>query len=52
MVESEQKAKQLMANGFKMSDSLWEYTYRCFEMMNLDILSHIFSFDSVMKRGS
>ncbi|MFW5631108.1 MAG: hypothetical protein ACOCM4_02885 [Acetivibrio ethanolgignens] len=35
MVESEQKAKGMMAQGFKMSDSQWEYAYRCFEMMNL-----------------
>ena len=39
MVESEQKAKGMMAQGFKMSDSQWEYAYRCFEMMNLDILT-------------
>ena len=52
MVESEQKAKVMMAQGFKMSDSQWEYTYRCFEMMNLDILAHLFSADGVLKRGS
>ena len=52
MVESEQKAKGMMAQGFKMSDSQWEYTYRCFEMMNLDILAHMFSADGVLKRGS
>ena len=52
MVESEQKAKQMMVNGFKMSESQWEYTFRCFEMMNLDILSHVFSADGVLKRGS
>ena len=52
MVESEQKAKQMMVNGFKMNDSQWEYTFRCFEMMNLDILSHVFSADGVLKRGS
>ena len=52
MVESEQKAKGMMAQGFKMNDSQWEYTYRCFEMMNLDILSHLFSADGVFKRGS
>ena len=32
MVESEQKAKGMMAQGFKMSDSQWEYAYRCFEV--------------------
>ena len=52
MVESEQKAKGMMAQGFKMSDSQWEYVYRCFEMMNLDILAHLFSADGVLKRGS
>ena len=52
MVESEQKAKGMMAQGFKMSDSQWEYTYRCFELMNLDILAHLFSADGVLKRGS
>ena len=52
MVESEQKAKGMMAQGFKMSDSQWEYAYRCFELMNLDILAHLFSTDGVLKRGS
>ena len=52
MVESEQKAKGMMAQGFKMSDSQWEYTYRCFELMSLDILAHLFSADGVFKRGS
>ena len=52
MVESEQKAKEMMAQGFKMSDSQWEYAYRCFELMNLDILAHMFSADGVLKRGS
>lgn len=51
MAESEQKAKGMMAQGFKMSDSQWEYAYRCFEMMNLDILAHLFSTDGVLKRG-
>ena len=37
MVESEQKAKGMMAQGFKMSDSQWEYTYRCFEMMSFTV---------------
>ena len=52
MVESEQRAKGMMAQGFKMSDSQWEYAYRCFELMNLDILAHLFSADGVLKRGS
>ena len=52
IVESEQKAKGMMAQGFKMSDSQWEYAYRCFELMNLDILAHLFSADGVLKRGS
>ncbi len=52
MVESEQKAKGMMAQGFKMSDSQWDYAYRCFELMNLDILAHLFSADGVLKRGS
>ena len=52
IVESEQKAKGMMAQGFKMSDSQWEYTYRCFELMNLDILAHLFSADGVLRRGS
>ena len=52
MVESEQKAKGMMAQGFKMSDSQWEYAYRCFELKNLDILAHLFSADGVLKRGS
>jgi len=52
LVESELKAKQMMVQGFKMNDSQWEYTFRCFEMMNLDILSHLFSADGVLKRGS
>lgn len=52
MVESEQKAKGMMAQGFKMSDSQWEYAYRCFELMKLDILAHLFSADGVLKRGS
>ena len=51
-VESEQKAKGMMAQGFKRSDSQWEYAYRCFELMNLDILAHMFSADGVLKRGS
>lgn len=51
-VESEQKAKGMMAQGFKMTDSQWEYAYRCFELMNLDILAHLFSADGVLKRGS
>ena len=52
MVESEQKAKGMMAQGFKMSDSQWEYAYRCFELMKLDILAHLFSADGVLKYGS
>ena len=52
MVESEQKAKGMMAQGFKMGDSQWEYAYRCFELMKLDILAHLFSADGVLKYGS
>lgn len=39
MVDSELKAKSRMLQGFKMSNEQWEYTYRYFEMMNLDILA-------------
>lgn len=52
MVESEYKAKGRMAQGFRMSNEQWDYAYQCFEMMNLDILSHMFSADGVLKRGA
>ena len=52
MVESEYKAKARMAQGFRMSNEQWDYAYQCFEMMNLDILSHMFSADGVLKRGA
>lgn len=52
MAESEYKAKSMMYKGFKMVDAQWEYAYRCFEMMNLDILAHTFASDGVLHRGS
>ena len=52
MVESEYKAKARMAQGFRMSNEQWDYAYQCLEMMNLDILSHMFSADGVLIRGA
>ena len=52
MVEIERQATGKMAQGFRMTNEQWDYVYRCFELMNLDILAHLFSADGVLKRGS
>lgn len=50
-MESEDNAKRRMLQGFKMTNEQWEYVFQCFEMMNLDIISHMFSANGVLKRG-
>jgi hypothetical protein len=50
-VNAERCAKGRMAQGFKMSKEQWEYVFRCFEIMNLEILAKIYSGDGIMKRG-
>lgn len=52
MLESERLAKGRMAQCFKLTNEQWDYVYRCFELMNLDVLSCIFSTDGVLKHGS
>lgn len=52
MVEVERRATGKMAEGFRLSSEMWEYVYRCFEIMNLEVLGQIFSADGVLKRGS
>lgn len=52
MVEAERGAIGHMVQGFRMTNEQWEYVCRTFEMMNLDILAHLFSADGVLKRGS
>ena len=51
MMESEDNAKRRMLQGFKMTNEQWEYVFQCFEMMNLDIMSYMFSANGVLKRG-
>lgn len=52
MVEIERQANGKMAQGFRMTNEQWDYVYRCFELMNLDILAHMFSANGVLKRVS
>ena len=52
MVEIERQATGKMAQGFRMTNEQWDYVYRCFEIMNLEVLVHTFSADGVLKRGS
>lgn len=52
MVEIERQATGKMAQGFRMTNEQWDYVYRCFEIMNLEVLAHTFSADGVLKRGS
>lgn len=52
MVEVERRATAKMAQGFQMTKEQWEYVYRCFEIMNLEILAQMFSPDGVLKRGN
>ena len=52
MVEVERRATGKMTEGFRMTSEQWEYVYRCFEIMNLEVLGQIFSTDGVLKRGS
>ena len=51
MVAMERQATGKMAEGFRMTNEQWEYVYRCFEIMNLEILAYTFSVDGVLKRG-
>ena len=41
-----------MTEGFRMTNEQWDYVYRCFEVMNLEVLGEIFASDGVLKRGS
>lgn len=50
MVEIEHLAEEHMSRGIKMDKTCWEFTCRCFEIMNLEIVSYIFSADGIMKR--
>lgn len=52
MVEIERRAIGKMSQGFRMTNEQWEYLYRCFEIMNLEVLAYTFSADGVLKRGS
>lgn len=52
MVEIERRATGNMAQGFRMTNEQWDYVYRCFEIMNLEVLAQIFSADGVLRRGS
>lgn len=52
MVEVERYAIANMSNGYKYSNEYWEHLCRTFEIMNLEVLAHIFSVDGVLKRGS
>ena len=52
MVEMERRAIGSMAQGFRMTNEQWDYVYRCFGVMNLEVLAHTFSTDGVLKRGS
>lgn len=52
MVEVERRAIGHMVQNFRMTNEQWEYVYRCFEVMNLEVLGQIFASDGVLKRGS
>lgn len=52
MVAVEMNAKKHMVQGFKMSNEQWDYVFRCFEIMNLEVLGEIFASDGVLKRGN
>ena len=52
MVDVERRAIGHMVKGFRMTSEQWEYVYRCFEVMNLEMLAHTFSADGMLKRGS
>lgn len=52
MVEVERRALGSMTKGFQMTNEQWDYVFRCFEVMNLEVLAQTFSADGVLKRGS
>lgn len=52
MVEVERMAKARMTSTFKMTNEQWDYVFRCFEVMNIDILAGIYNADGIMKRSS
>ena len=52
MVDAERRALGSMTRGFRMTNEQWDYVYRCFEVMNLEVLGEIFASDGVLKRGS
>lgn len=52
MVEIERMATGKMTQSFKMSNEQWEFVFRIFQIMNLEVLGQIFSSDGVLKRGS
>lgn len=52
MVDVERRALGSMSKGFRMTNEQWDYVYRCFEVMNLEVLGEIFASDGVLKRGS
>lgn len=51
MMESEYNAKHRLYQGFKMSKEQYDYLYQCVELMNVEILSNLFSSDGVYKRN-
>lgn len=52
MVEAERGAMARMSSVCKYTNEYWDFLCRTFEIMNLEVLAHIFSADGVLKRGS
>lgn len=50
MHEIEGYAKACLQRNMKMSNDEWELVYRCFEIMNLEILGQTFYGDGILKK--
>lgn len=48
----EMRAKSKLQQCMQMNREGWETVYRCIEIMNLEILAHMFSPDGILKRGN
>ena len=48
----EYSIKTQMTQRMNLSKTQWECVYRYLEIMNLEVLAHIFSSDGILRRGS
>lgn len=52
MVSVEEGAKHRLMQCFRMEREQWACLFRCLEIMNLEVLAHMFSQDGVLRRGT